>query len=152
MPMHLLEWKRLNDIAPADSEALRGINIAKGQLKVDGLVATAVNSMRNGEYANALTYLQQAQSLRPNDKSIGSLLAEAKAKSAPPTTLNDIKASKENWSIYLNGLEQYQSGKYSKALENWESLREFYPNNPELEKNISQAKSRLQTEGGAPKD
>jgi hypothetical protein len=47
-------------------------------------------------------------------------------------------------------LESYQSGDYQSALTNWESLKKFYPNNSDLDKNIAQARQRLSTEGGKP--
>jgi tetratricopeptide (TPR) repeat protein len=142
------EWNKLIALEPTDTEAKTGIETSKSELRADGLVASAVSAMNGGKYSDAVTYLNQAQVLRPKDGTIKSLLAESKAKSAPATSLSDIKADKEHWAVYLQGLEKYKASDYQKALESWESLRQFYPNNPDLEKNISQAKQRLSTESG----
>jgi len=145
----LLEWNRVLSLQPDDSEAKQGIEIARSQLQANGLLAAGVASMNEGKYSGAATYLEQAQKIKPRDKTIQTLLADARAKSAPATNLEDIKASPERWAIYLKGLEAYQEGNYSDAIRSWESLRQFYPNNPDLEKNISQARQRISTEGGA---
>jgi tetratricopeptide (TPR) repeat protein len=142
------EWNKLLALEPNDTEAKSGIELSKSELRANGLVASAVTAMNNGKYADAVTYLGQAKVIRPNDATIKSLLAESQAKSAPATSLSDIKSNQDHWAIYLQGLEKYQASDYQKALDSWESLRQFYPNNPDLEKNISQAKQRLSTEGG----
>ena len=144
------EWNNLLTLDPADSEAKTGIDNAHNQLKADALIMSAISSMKVEKYPQAVVYLQQAQTFRPDDESIKSLLSEARAKSAPSTTLETIKASPDYWTIYLKGLEAYQAGDFSTALKNWESLREYYPNNPDLEKNIAQARQRLTTEGKKP--
>jgi len=144
----LLEWNKVLTLEPDDVEAKNNIDLAKKQLNANGLVASAAASMNKGEYLDAIAFLEQAQTIRPNDSTIKYLLAESKAKAAPATNVNDIKSNPEHWAIYLKGLEKYQASDFKGALENWESLKQFYPNNPDLEKNISQARQRLSTEGG----
>lgn len=146
----ITEWNNLLIQDPSDAEAKQGIDISRNQLKADALIMSAISSMKTEKYAQAVIYLQQAQSFRPDDESIKSLLSEARAKSAPATTLETIKASPDYWAIYLKGLAAYQAGDYSTALKNWESLRDYYPNNADLEKNINQARQRLSTEGKKP--
>lgn len=144
----IIEWNRLLSLEPGDTEALSGIENSRGLLRGNELVALAVRAMNEGRYSKAVEYMSEAQSLRPNDKSVQALLLEARAKSAPPTVLTDIKANSDHWAIYLQGLENYQAGDYKKAITNWESLRQFYPNNTDLENNVSQARQRLVTEPG----
>jgi tetratricopeptide (TPR) repeat protein len=146
----IMEWNKLLSLEPTDPEAKQGIDLSRNQLKADALVASAAAAINDGKYGDAVKYLGQAQSLRPGDKVINTMLSDARSKSAPVTSLNDIKSSPDRWAIYLNGLESYRSSDYNSALKSWESLREFYPNNPDLEKNISQAKQRLTAEGGKP--
>jgi tetratricopeptide (TPR) repeat protein len=148
----LLEWNKILLLDSADQEAKTNIDLSRGQLKADALIAEAVSSINKNKYADAVTFLQQAQIIRPSDSTIKSLLENARAKSAPKTNLSDIKSSAENWAIYLKGLESYQASDYKSALSTWESLQKFYPNNPDLEKNISQARQRLTTEGGKSQD
>jgi tetratricopeptide (TPR) repeat protein len=144
----LLEGNKVLALEPTDTEAKNGIEIDKKQLNANGLVASAVTAMDQGKYLDATAFLEQAQTLRPNDATIKSLLTESRAKSAPVTSVADIKANSDHWAIYLKGLEKYQAGDFKNALDNWESLRQFYPNNPDLDKNINQARQRLSTEGG----
>ena len=144
----LTSWNRVESLEPGDTEAKRGSDYAKNQIKANDFVTQAVAAMNTGKYADAVGLLEQALIIRPQDTTIQSLLAASKAKSAPPTGLADIKTNADHWAIYLKGLESYQASDYVKALESWESLRQYYPNNADLEKNINQAKQRLSTEGG----
>jgi tetratricopeptide (TPR) repeat protein len=144
----LEQWSKLLNMSPGDPEALAGIEAARIQIRANDLVASSIRAMDEGKYSRAVTLLSEALSLRADDKSVQSLLAEARAKSAPATSLTDIKANSEHWSIYLRGLENYQSGNYAQALESWESLIQYYPNNTDLENSIGQARQRLSTEGG----
>jgi len=74
-------------------------------------------------------------------------MSEARAKSVPPTTIEDIKSNPEHWNRYLSGLESYQQSDYKKAIEIWTDLAKIYPNNSDLNKNINQARERLAAEG-----
>ena len=145
-------WNHLQALDRTDAEAVNSISALKDELKVGNLVTAALTAIENGRYAEAVSHLKQAANLKPKDKTIASLLKEARAKSAPQTTLEDIKSSPDHWRIYLSGLESYQASDYEKALGSWQSLREFYPNNPELEKGISQAEQRLAAEGETSQD
>jgi len=145
-------WNHLLALDRTDAEASNSISALKDELRVGNLVTAALAAIENGRYAEAVGHLKQAANLKPRDKTIASLLKEARAKSAPLTTLEDIKSSPGHWRIYLSGLESYQASDYEKALGSWQSLREFYPNNPELEKNISQAEQRLAAEGETSQD
>ena len=143
----IIEWNGILKYVPDDTEALAGIDASKNYLRADSYLADALTLMRRGNYQDALRNLEQAQRIKPNDSTISSLLSEARAKSAPLTSIDDIKSSSQHWPIYLRGLESYQKSEYSEALKQWESLQEFYPNNPDLEHNISQAKDKLQATG-----
>lgn len=145
-------WNKLLALDPTDTLASNSISALKDEMKVGSLMTAALTAIENGRYAEAVGHLRQAANLRPQDKTIESLLKEARARSAPLTALEDIKSSPDRWRIYLSGLESYQAGDYEKALDLWRSLREFYPNNPELEKSIGQAKERLATEGETSQD
>lgn len=148
----ILEWNKILALDPTDPQAKLSIDLSRNQLKADALVSSAINAMNSGKYTDAVDYLQQAHQIRPKDANINSLLTQARAKSAPATNLESIKAADTYWAVYLKGLESYQAGDYKSALQSWESLQEFYPNNPELEKNIAQARQRLLTEGGKGQD
>ncbi len=144
----LSEWNRLLALDRTNNEAAARIAELNKQIDADRLIANAVTALENRRYIDAADYLNRARSIRPESDTIKALMNEAMAKSAPPTTLEDIKTSSADWENYLLGLENYQSGDYSGALRIWENLRISYPNNSELDKNIDQARQRLAAESG----
>lgn len=144
----LAAWNRVLALDKNNPQAAGRIDELKGQIKADQLVADAVTAINERRYKSAVSSLEQARKIRPDDRTIQSLMLEARAKSAPPTTLEDIRASQSGWESYLSGLESYQSGDYAEALRIWEELRNSYPNNSELDNNIDQARQRLSAGGG----
>jgi tetratricopeptide (TPR) repeat protein len=146
------EWGRILTLDENHSEARRRIDELKGRMQVNGLIAEAVAFINDGKYAEAINDLNRAQGIKPDDKTIKSLLSEARTKSAPPTTIEDIRANSEHWNRYLSGLESYQKSEYQQAIEIWSELEKIYPNNPDLRKNITQARQRLSAEGETPQE
>ncbi len=148
----LAEWNQVLSLDRNDAMARSQSEIVLKQMRANDLVAAAVASVNEGNFERAADYLSRAQELKPDDRSIRNLLIDTRSKSVPPTSLEDIKANSEHWSIYISALESYQASDYNKAIETWERLRDFYPNNPDLEKNISQARQRLSAQGGNSRD
>ncbi|UCC81045.1 MAG: PorV/PorQ family protein [Candidatus Zixiibacteriota bacterium] len=142
----LAEWNRILSLDEGDAEAGTRINDLKGEMAGKELIADALELISNGRYSEAMDLLERARSLRPGDESIRSLMAEARAKSVPPTTIEDIKSNSEHWDLYLSGLESYQKSDYKMAIEIWTELERVYPNNADLRKNINQARDRLAAE------
>ena len=144
----LAQWNRLLTLDRANAEAPGQIAYLERQIRADRLMAVAVAAMNERKFTEAAGFLRQAQDIRPDDATIRSLMIDARAKAAPPTTLENIKSSQKDWEKYLSGLESYQSGDYAGALRIWEDLRQSYPNNSELDNNIDQARQRLAAESG----
>ncbi len=142
------EWNRLLVLDRTNAEAISQIAELNKRINSDRLIADAVTAIEERRFEAAVEYLNRAGEIRPGDETIKALKNEAMAKSAPPTTIEDIKSSPADWEKYLLGLENYQSADYSGALGVWENLRTSYPNNSELDKNIDQARQRLAAESG----
>jgi len=142
------EWNKVLALDRNNADAIRSIDELNDQIDADRLISEAVGAMKDRRYNDAVSRLNQAEKVRPDDRTIQSLMVEARSKSAPATSLEDIKSSSLNWEKYLSGLQSYQSGDYSGALRIWEELRKAYPNNLELDNNIDQARQRLAAEGG----
>ena len=140
------EWSRLLTLDENDTEAKAKIDSLKGQMQINGLIADAVAKINDGNYGDAMDDLNRAVGMKPNDPTVKSLISEAKAKSVPPTTIEDIQSNPDNWNRYLSGLESYQKSDYKQAIEIWSELEKIYPNNSDLRKNISQARQRLSAE------
>ena len=147
-PAALTEWNRLLTLERTNREAAEAIMSVNKEIEADRLISDAVSALRDRRFTDAVDNLNKARDIRPESETIKALINEAAAKSAPPTTLENIRSSRENWSKYLSGLENYQSADYAAALRIWEDLRVIYPNNAELDKNIDQARQRLSAEGG----
>jgi tetratricopeptide (TPR) repeat protein len=143
----LAEWGRVLLLDENDSDALSQIEDLKGRMQGNEFIANALSLMNAGRYSEALDILERADRLKPNDRTIRSLISEARAKSVPATTIEDIKSNPDHWSRYLSGLESYQESDYKTAIEIWTELEKNYPNNSDLKKNINQARERLAAEG-----
>jgi tetratricopeptide (TPR) repeat protein len=148
----LAEWNRILSLDEGNAEAISRINELQVEMQGNALIADALELISNKRYTEAISLLEKARGMRPNDESIISLMAEARAKSIPPTTIEDIKANPEHWNLYLSGLESYQRSDYRQAIEIWTTLETIYPNNPDLRKNINQARERLAAEDGTKKE
>jgi len=145
----LAEWSRVLSLDEDNSEAESRINELKIKMQGNDLIANALSLINAGRYSEAVDLLERARRLKPDDRSIRSLISETRAKSVPPTTIEDIKSNAEHWNRYLSGLESYQLSDYKKAIEIWTELEKFYPNNSDLRKNINQARERLPAESGS---
>ncbi|UCE66450.1 MAG: tetratricopeptide repeat protein [Candidatus Zixiibacteriota bacterium] len=142
----LTEWIRILSLDEDNSEAESRIEELKIEMEGNELIANALSLINAGRYLEAVDLLERAGRLRPDDRSVRSLISETRAKSVPPTTIEDIKSNAVHWNRYLSGLESYQSSDYNKAIEIWTELVNIYPNNSDLRKNINQARERLAAE------
>ena len=142
----LAEWSRVLALDEDNPEAESRIDELKKEMEGNELIANALSLINAGRYSEAVDLLERAGRIRPDDRSIRSLISETRAKSTPPTTIEDIKSNADHWNRYLSGLESYQSSDYKKAIEIWTELENIYPNNSDLRKNINQAGERLAAE------
>jgi len=68
----------------------------------------------------------------------------------PATTIGELQADAEAWGWYTEGLIEFRAARYERAIELWNRVVERYPSNGAAQKNIEQARLRLESgkEGG----
>ena len=102
----------------------------------------ALRQFDSANYEQSLALVDSALALNPGSAGGQSLKRQLARYTAKQTTLEDIKKNDAHWQIYIQGMEKYQAGEYDQALQLWQSLQEYYPNNPNLKRNIEQAAER----------
>ncbi|MCP4581242.1 MAG: PorV/PorQ family protein [candidate division Zixibacteria bacterium] len=127
-----------NDRQALDSQA-RIFKIVESSEYLD----EALKYFDQSEYNRAIALVDSALALNPDSDGARSLKRQLNRYTAEETTLEDIKTNDAHWQIYLRGMEKYQAGEYNEAIGLWQTLLEFYPNNPNLSRNIDQATERV---------
>jgi hypothetical protein len=60
------------------------------------------------------------------------------------TTIDELKQDAEAWEWYTRGFVEFRAERYDQAIEWWEKVAERYPTNEATQKNLEQARLRLQ--------
>lgn len=98
------------------------------------LKETSEKAKASGKYSKALKDAKLASEYSPDDISIAALRDELAAL---------IENKKNADSLFNLGVESYQKGDYSKAIDLWEQVLEKTPGDKETEKNIKSALEKL---------
>ncbi len=139
------EILRLN---PDDAAARRSIAQIGARISALEMLRSGVAAYNFGDTAQARQLFEQVLAVAPEDTVAQSMLDRfATGSKGPGTPLAEIQRDSEIWKLYLDGIEKFRSGDYQQAIRLWEQVLERYPGNAEAEKNIQQAKLRLQTNG-----
>lgn len=116
----------LNMNPPDPDTALRFLNQAYAQEKNNFEVNNNLGSayLEKKDYANAVTYFQNALKIQPKNNVVRANLAQAYASSeqydfAKTTYLDVIKADKENWNAYVELGKVYLSLKDNENAKKW---------------------------------
>jgi len=102
----------------------------------------ALRYFDQSDYNRAIDMVDSSLALNPDSEGAKGLKRQLNRYTAEVTTVEDIKMNDTHWQVYLQGMEKYQAGEYKEAIRLWQSLLEFYPNNPNLSRNIDQAAER----------
>ncbi|OQX92424.1 MAG: hypothetical protein B6D58_03115 [candidate division Zixibacteria bacterium 4484_95] len=129
-------------VVPDDSWAIRNQAEVYRMFESSKYLDKAIRMFNDGEYESAAVQVDSALILNPRSEGAISLKRRLAQYMTKQTTLEDIKANDEHWRIYIQGMEKYQAGEYDKALDLWRLLLDYYPNNPNLIRNIEQARAR----------
>jgi len=127
---------------PDDRDARAKKDEIYNKFKAAGYLDEALRYFDQADYAQAGIMVDSALALNPQSEGARSLKRQMTRFTADITTLEDIKKNDTHWQIYIQGMEKYQASEYNEALEMWRSLVEYYPNNPNLNRNIEQAAER----------
>ncbi len=142
-----IAYNRILDMNPTDAEAKRRLNRLNQRIASLELLRQGVTAFNVGDTATARVHLQQLIAINPNDSLAQTLLSRMESGSTEPiiSTLAEIQKDPAIWQKYLKGIEEFRSDNYQAAINLWEEVLQRYPGNPETEKNIEQAKLRLES-------
>lgn len=129
-------------VEPDDRQAIQSRVEVYRMFKSSKHLDRAIQLFNWTEYERAAAQVDSALALNPQSEGAKSLKLRLAQYMTEQTTLEDIKANDEHWQTYIQGMEKYQAGEYEQALNLWRSLLEYYPNNPNMKRNIEQAKER----------
>ncbi len=129
-------------IDPDNRQALNSRQRIAKLVEASEYLNEALKYFDEADYARSLALADSALAANPESEGAQSLKNQLARFTADVTTLEDIKKNDDHWNTYIQGMENYQSGNYKEAIGLWQSLLEFYPNNPNLKRNIDQAAER----------
>jgi tetratricopeptide (TPR) repeat protein len=129
-------------VAPDDQQAQQGRAQIYRVMESNKHLDKALKLYDQENYLAASAQTDTALSLNPQSEGAKGLKHRLAQYTAKETTLEDIKKNADHWQIYLQGMDKYQAGEYEKAIELWRSIQQYYPNNPNLKRNIEQAVDR----------
>ncbi len=133
---------------PGDQAAQRSLNQINNRIASLGLLRSGVAAYSAGDTVQARQFLSQALSSNPQDTVALELLSKLdNGRSVGAVPLSEIQKDGAVWKLYLDGIDKFRNGAYAEAIRLWEQVLAKYPGNPETEKNIVQAKLRLQSNG-----
>ncbi len=131
-----------------DAGARRSISQIETRISALSMLRTGVAAYNSGDTTRARQMFEQVLAMTPEDTVAQSMLDrfETGAK-GPGAPLAEIQQDSEIWKLYLEGIEKFRGGDYQQAIRLWEQVLDRYPGNSEAEKNIQQAKLRIQQNG-----
>jgi len=127
---------------PDDAQAKSDRNKIFDMVESSKYLDKALRYFDQSDYNRAIALVDSSLALNPDSEGAKGLKRQLNRYTAEVTTVEDIKKNDAHWQIYLQGMEKYQAGEYKEAIRLWQSLLEFYPNNPNLTRNIDQAAER----------
>jgi tetratricopeptide (TPR) repeat protein len=133
-------------IDPENREAVAVRGRILNIIKSSDYLNEALKYFDQAEYQKSIALTDSALALNPDSEGAQSLKRRLRSYTAKVTTLEDIKKNEQHWQIYLEGMDKYQASEFKEAIRLWQSLLEYYPNNPNLKRNIEQAAERAAKE------
>jgi tetratricopeptide (TPR) repeat protein len=138
-----VRYNEILKLDPNNAAARRSLKAITDRIGTLGLLRSGVDAYYAGDTTTARQNLEKLIALNPADTAAQGLLVLLKAP-APSSSLAEIQKNDAIWKLYLEGIEKFRQGEYQAAIDLWEQVLAVYPRNPESEKNIQQAKLRLQ--------
>jgi tetratricopeptide (TPR) repeat protein len=133
----------------SDAVARRNLKTISDRIVALSLLRSGMAAFSLGDTVLAQQTLEKLLTASPNDSvAIGLLqLIGAEASSSTAASLAEIQKDSGIWKTYLEGIERFRQGDYEQAIKLWRQVLTLYPGQIETEKNIQQAKLRLQADG-----
>lgn len=168
----LMEWSRVRYFDPEDREAKTAVDSLKVELdrmetdirdlktgnedlravleasrielEANRLYNEALNDYSAGALDSARSKLEDLLELDPSNIEASALKRRIDLKTRP-LSADDKERIRE---LYLTGMKFFTKDEFSKAIETWEKILEIDPDNESIQRNIEEARLRL--DGGKP--
>ena len=98
-------------------------------------------------YKEAVEYLGMVYEINSNYRNVRVLYHDAQSHYLPLESM-----PKDLSELYAAGVNYYMSGNYAKAIESWQKVLNKNPKNYLVQRNIAEARSRLQEKGPSQDD
>lgn len=142
--------QRYNEILhlnPQDAAAKSSLTQINSRVNTLEMIRSGVAAYSSGDTVQARQIFEQVLSVNPEDTVAQNMLGRFTNGKVAGTSLSEIQKDPETWKLYLEGIDKFRNNDYDQAIRLWEQVLDKYPGNSETEKNIQQAKLRLQTNG-----
>jgi tetratricopeptide (TPR) repeat protein len=147
------EWNNVQSLSPGNTVAQvairqirskiesqsQDLEIAAKRLRVVSLYNQSLQAFDEGGYERAMKDLRTLLDLEPGHEEAKLLFARAKRKLIPLTAEEEAKIR----GLYLMGMRYFSKDQYNEAIKEWEKILEIDPNNESVQRNIEEARQRL---------
>lgn len=129
---------------PADGPATSLLRRAELQSATQRASAALLEAVAQADTVTVLSRAQDLLALDPQHPQGQKYLRDfAPRDRALETTIAELQADAEVWGWYTEGFVEFRAGRYQRAIDLWSRVAERYPDNEATQKNIEQARLRL---------
>jgi tetratricopeptide (TPR) repeat protein len=143
-----VSYDRALQLSPNDATARRSLNRLQGRIATLNLLRQGMAALSVADTLAAMAAFDSVLALVPEDTVATTIIASIEQSGwqlGEAASLDQIRGDQAVWSLYLEGIEEFRSGRYEEAISLWRRVLESYPGNIETKKNIEQAKLRLES-------
>jgi|GEM_PF-1831804 len=123
-----------------DQDIERRIGRCQNRIRSNDRFRRGLSLYLSGDYESALEDFKGAQGLNPANAMIAEYIGLTETKMAGYTT--EIQPEMER--VYLQGVDLYLQGQYQEAIAIWEQVLEEDPYNTKVQRNINEARERIE--------
>jgi tetratricopeptide (TPR) repeat protein len=139
-------WARVALLnAPDDEQARRILRDAHRLGRIQQGEAALLEAAASGDTTAVLARVQDLLAIDPeHEMALQYMKRYAPAPAVAATTIDELKQDGEAWEWYTQGFVAFRAGNYAQAIEWWEKVAARYPTNEATQKNLEQARLRLE--------
>lgn len=141
-------YDQILNLNAGDATAKHSLRTLNDRITSLSLLRSGIAAFNLGDTALARENIEKVLATTPSDTVALGLLKLIHSESpALSSSLAEIQKNPDVWKTYLEGIEFFRQGDYEQAIKRWEQVLVSFPGQTETEKNIQQAKLRLQPSG-----
>ncbi len=125
-------------VEPGNAEAKSLLRHLDQNRVIESTYLSGVEAYRHENYKEAADYLREVYETKSDYRDVAYLLRDAESRYQPLESL-----SKDLSDLYSKGVEFYMKGQYDQAIAVWEKVLVRSPNNHLIERNLEEARTRL---------